>query len=167
MINFAAESHVDRSITSPISFINTNVLGTANLLYECYNYWKNINKKNFRFLHVSTDEVFGSLGVRGYFTEQSPYNPSSPYSASKASSDHIVRAWHHTYKLPILITNCSNNYGPYQFPEKLIPLTIINCLKGNAVPDTDGNEGLRSLEIIIGAYLSAKEGKIVSLPLDK
>jgi len=128
IINFAAESHVDRSIDNPMDFIQTNVLGTSVLLNISTKYWKRINNRSFTFIHVSTDEVFGSLGKDGLFSETSPYKPSSPYSASKASSDHLVRAWHKTYGLPSIITNCSNNYGPYQYPEKLIPLTITNCL---------------------------------------
>jgi dTDP-glucose 4,6-dehydratase len=133
IVHFAAESHVDRSIDNPMDFINTNVLGTASLLNASLEYSSN-NKRNFRFLHVSTDEVFGSLGKDGFFTESTPYDPSSPYSASKASSDHLVRAWHRTYGLPVLITNCSNNYGPFQFPEKLIPLMIANCIDQKPLP---------------------------------
>ena len=146
VINFAAESHVDRSIDGPKEFINTNILGTFNLLETTLNYWKNLTKeknKNFRFLHISTDEVYGSLGQSGSFKERTPYNPSSPYSASKASSDHLVNAWNHTFNLPTLITNCSNNYGPFQFPEKLIPLMIINCLKGNNLPIYGNGENIR------------------------
>jgi len=136
IVNFAAESHVDRSIDSPKEFINTNIMGTYNLLDISLKYWRNLsqNNNNFKLLHISTDEVYGSLGEKDYFTELTSYNPSSPYSASKASSDHLVKAWYHTYNLPIQITNCSNNYGPYQFPEKLIPLIIINCLKNNPLP---------------------------------
>ena len=138
IINFAAESHVDRSIFSPIEFIKTNVLGTTYLLIYVLEYYNSLSKnkkENFRFLHVSTDEVFGSLNENeNPFNEETPYKPNSPYSASKASSDHLVRAFAHTYKLPILITNCSNNYGPYQFPEKLIPLIIQNALKNIALP---------------------------------
>ena len=136
VINFAAETHVDRSISSPSIFLNTNVLGTYFLL-ECFKkYWEKHNKpNNWRFLHISTDEVFGSLNLEEKpFNEDSPYKPRSPYSASKASSDHLVRAWHDTYSLPTLITNCSNNYGPFQFPEKLIPLTITNILRGKKIP---------------------------------
>jgi len=132
LINFAAESHVDRSIDSPNKFINTNVIGTLNLL-ECSRQYYNKNK-NFKFLHVSTDEVYGSLKKSGLFTEKTPYNPSSPYAASKASSDHLVKAWGKTYDLPVLITNCSNNYGPFQFPEKLIPLIISNCIDNKPLP---------------------------------
>ncbi len=137
IINFAAESHVDRSIDGPFEFIQTNIVGTAVLLDEANNYYKTLTgemKAGFRFLHVSTDEVFGSLGDDDYFTENTAYDPSSPYSASKASSDHLVRAWSRTFGLPILITNCSNNYGPYQFPEKLIPLMILNCLQEKNLP---------------------------------
>lgn len=137
VVNFAAESHVDRSIDGPMEFINTNVLGTAVLLDTALRYWRGLDgaaKKAFRFHHVSTDEVFGSLGDEGMFTETTPYDPSSPYSASKAGSDHIVRAWHRTFGLPVLISNCSNNYGGYQFPEKLIPLMILNCLEYKPLP---------------------------------
>jgi dTDP-glucose 4,6-dehydratase len=138
VMHLAAESHVDRSIDGPGEFIQTNIVGTYALLEEARNYWSSLNhkkKQNFRFHHVSTDEVFGDLEVDGgLFTEETSYAPSSPYSASKASSDHLVRAWHRTYKLPILITNCSNNYGPYQFPEKLIPLIILNALEGKDLP---------------------------------
>mgnify|MGYP003976141823 CR=1 FL=1 len=132
IVHFAAESHVDRSIDGPMDFIHTNIVGTSILLNEATKYYNaNIaesNSREFKFLHVSTDEVFGSLNEDGFFVETTPYDPSSPYSASKASSDHLVRAWHRTYGLPILITNCSNNYGPFQFPEKLIPLMIANCI---------------------------------------
>ena len=138
VMHLAAESHVDRSIDGPGEFIQTNIFGTYALLEEARNYWFSLNdkkKQNFRFLHVSTDEVYGDLeDGEGLFTEETSYAPSSPYSASKASSDHLVRAWHRTYKLPILITNCSNNYGPYQFPEKLIPLIILNALEGRDLP---------------------------------
>jgi len=137
IIHFAAESHVDRSIEGPSQFIQTNIVGTSILIEEATTYFNSLNKekkKSFRFLHVSTDEVFGELGGKGKFTEKTPYNPSSPYSASKASSDHLVRAWHRTFGLPVLITNCSNNYGPYQFPEKLIPLLIINAVSDKQLP---------------------------------
>jgi dTDP-glucose 4,6-dehydratase len=137
IVHFAAESHVDRSIDGPDDFINTNILGTYNLLKQAKNYQEQLSqpdKSTFRFLHVSTDEVFGSLGDSGYFSELTPYAPNSPYSASKASSDHLVRAWFHTYGLPVLTTNCSNNYGPYQFPEKLIPVIIFNALDGKPLP---------------------------------
>ena len=137
IFHLAAESHVDRSISGPLEFINTNIVGTCILLDVAHEYWSkstDLKRSSFRFQHISTDEVFGSLGEKGFFTEQSHYNPSSPYSASKAASDHLVRAWHRTYGLPVIITNCSNNYGPYQFPEKLIPLMIINAIKGNSLP---------------------------------
>ncbi len=135
IFHFAAESHVDRSIRGPEAFVETNVQGTFNLLEESLKFWKNRGRpEGFRFLHISTDEVYGSLGSQGYFTEETPYNPSSPYSASKASSDHFVKAYFRTYNLPAIITNCSNNYGPYQFPEKLIPLMILNILDGKPLP---------------------------------
>ena len=137
VINFAAESHVDRSIDSPGEFIQTNVVGTFELLEAFRNYHAaspDKDRASLRFLHVSTDEVYGSLGAKGYFTEETPYAPSSPYSVSKAGADHLVRAYHHTYGLPVLITNCSNNYGPYQFPEKLIPLIIQKALAGEPLP---------------------------------
>ena len=137
IINFAAESHVDRSIDSPEPFIQTNVLGTFQLLEAARRYWRRLPKDrvdDFRFLHVSTDEVYGSLGADGMFTETSRYQPNSPYSASKAGSDHLVRAYFHTYGMPVLTTNCSNNYGPYQFPEKLIPLMIHNASHGKPLP---------------------------------
>jgi dTDP-glucose 4,6-dehydratase len=137
VFHFAAESHVDRSIVHAEDFVQTNVLGTFTMLEAARVYWNNLaddRKENFRFLHVSTDEVFGSLGPEGWFTEETPYAPNSPYSASKASSDHFVRAFHHTYGLPTVITNCSNNYGPYQFPEKMIPLMILNAISGKPLP---------------------------------
>lgn len=137
VVNFAAESHVDRSIDNPLEFIQTNVMGTGTLLYQAYKYYKELpadDKAAFRFHHVSTDEVYGSLGEEGLFEEITPYDPSSPYSASKAGSDHLVRAWKRTFGLPTMITNCSNNYGAYQFPEKLIPLIILNCLAGKSLP---------------------------------
>ena len=137
VVNFAAESHVDRSIDGPAAFVETNVVGTLALLEAARDYWKSLEgdaAANFRFLHVSTDEVYGSLGSEGKFTEQTAYAPNSPYSASKAASDHLVRAFHHTYGLPALTTNCSNNYGPYQFPEKLIPLVIQKALAGEPLP---------------------------------
>lgn len=137
IINFAAESHVDRSIDGPGAFIETNVTGTFQLLDASLRYWQKLDhakRDSFRFLHVSTDEVYGSLGDEGYFTETTPYSPNSPYSASKASSDHLVRAWNHTYGLPTMITNCSNNYGPHQFPEKLIPLVTLNAIEGKPLP---------------------------------
>jgi dTDP-glucose 4,6-dehydratase len=137
VVNFAAESHVDRSIDGPAAFIETNVVGTFNLLDCARAYWSRLEgpkRLAFRFLHVSTDEVYGSLGPEGLFTERTAYAPNSPYSASKAASDHLVRAWHHTYGLPVLTTNCSNNYGPYQFPEKLIPLMIAKAIAGEPLP---------------------------------
>jgi dTDP-glucose 4,6-dehydratase len=137
VINFAAESHVDRSIDGPAAFVQTNVVGTLALLEAVRDYWRGLAgdaRDGFRFLHVSTDEVYGSLGDTGKFTEDTPYAPNSPYSASKAASDHLVRAFHHTYGLPVLTTNCSNNYGPYQFPEKLIPLIIARALAGEPLP---------------------------------
>lgn len=133
VIHLAAESHVDRSIEDPLAFVRTNVLGTATLLDEARNFWKS-NGIEGRFYHVSTDEVYGELGPTGYFTESTPYAPRSPYSASKAGSDHLVRAYHHTFGLPVVISNCSNNYGPNQFPEKLIPLMIHNLRKGLPLP---------------------------------
>lgn len=137
IVNFAAESHVDRSIDGPAQFIQTNVVGTLALLECARDYWRELpegRKEEFRFLHVSTDEVYGSLGTEGLFTETTAYAPNSPYSASKAASDHLVRAFHHTYGLPALTTNCSNNYGPYQFPEKLIPLVIAKAVAGEPIP---------------------------------
>ncbi len=134
VMHLAAESHVDRSIDGPGAFIETNITGTFNLLQAALHYWRNTGPEGFRFHHISTDEVFGSLGPTGRFTEQSPYDPRSPYSASKAASDHLVRAWHETYDLPVVLSNCSNNYGPYQFPEKLIPVTILNALEGKPLP---------------------------------
>ncbi len=142
IIHFAAESHVDRSIHGPSEFIQSNIIGTFNLLEACRRYWSG-GQQNKLFLHVSTDEVYGSLGAEGLFTEQTAYDPSSPYSASKASSDHLVRAYHRTYDLPALITNCSNNYGPYQFPEKLIPLMILNALEGKPLPVYGKGENVR------------------------
>ena len=133
IIHLAAESHVDRSIMDPMAFVKTNVLGTAILLNACIKAWSD-NFKDKLFYHVSTDEVYGSLGETGFFTEDTPYDPRSPYSASKAASDHLVRAWHHTYGLPVLTTHCSNNYGPFHFPEKLIPLVIHQALSGKPLP---------------------------------
>lgn len=137
VMHLAAESHVDRSIDGPRPFIETNIVGTFNLLEAARHHWDTLEgaaRESFRFLHVSTDEVFGSLGADGLFTEESPYQPRSPYSSSKASADHLVRAWYHTFGLPVLITNCSNNYGPYQFPEKLIPVMILNAVGGKPLP---------------------------------
>ena len=137
IMHLAAESHVDRSIDGPSEFIQTNIIGTYALLEEARAYWSGLpeeRRKKFRFHHISTDEVYGTLGATGLFEETTPYAPNSPYSASKASSDHLVRAWHHTYGLPVVTTNCSNNYGPYQFPEKLIPLVTLNALEGKPLP---------------------------------
>lgn len=137
VMHLAAESHVDRSIDSPRPFIESNIIGTFNLLEAARRYWQQLpesEQQTFRFHHISTDEVYGSLGATGLFTEETRYDPRSPYSASKASSDHLVRAWHYTYGLPVLVTNCSNNYGPWQFPEKLIPVIILNAIAGNTLP---------------------------------
>ncbi|HEX8394648.1 MAG TPA: dTDP-glucose 4,6-dehydratase [Longimicrobium sp.] len=146
VLHLAAESHVDRSIDGPGEFIQTNVVGTFVLLEEARRYWTTLSgaeREDFRFVHVSTDEVFGSLGATGYFTEETPYSPNSPYSASKAGSDHLARAWHHTYGLPTVVTNCSNNYGPYQFPEKLIPLMVLSALAGRPLPVYGRGENVR------------------------
>jgi dTDP-glucose 4,6-dehydratase len=137
VLHLAAESHVDRSIDGPGAFIHTNVVGTYTLLEAARRHWTSLPEAeaaDFRFVHVSTDEVYGSLGTEGFFTETTSYDPRSPYSASKASSDHLARAWHHTYGLPVVVTNCSNNYGPYQFPEKLIPVVILNAIAGRPIP---------------------------------
>lgn len=146
IMHLAAESHVDRSITGAADFIHTNVIGTFTLLEAARHYWSGLEgeeKDRFRFLHVSTDEVYGSLGDDGLFTEDTPYDPSSPYSASKASSDHLAKAWHRTYGLPVVVSNCSNNYGPFHFPEKLIPLTILNALAGEPLPVYGKGENVR------------------------
>jgi dTDP-glucose 4,6-dehydratase len=146
IVNLAAESHVDRSIDGPAAFVETNVVGTFRLLEAARRYWSGLPAAEadaFRFVHVSTDEVYGSLGPEGAFTETTPYQPNSPYSASKASSDHFVRAYHHTYGLPVLTTNCSNNYGPYQFPEKLIPLMILNAIEGKPLPVYGDGQNVR------------------------
>tara|TARA_R110002124_G_scaffold274973_1_gene445114 strand:- start:13401 stop:14465 length:1065 start_codon:yes stop_codon:yes gene_type:complete len=137
VMHLAAESHVDRSITGAANFVQTNIIGSFTMLEAARAYWSGLDteaKACFRFLHVSTDEVYGSLGETGFFTEQTPYDPSSPYSASKAASDHLAKAWARTYGMPVVVSNCSNNYGPYQFPEKLIPLTILNAMEGKALP---------------------------------
>ena len=137
IIHLAAESHVDRSIDNPLNFIESNIMGTFNLLEATRAYWEKISdikKKLFRFIHISTDEVFGSLGLSGKFDENTKYSPRSPYSSSKASSDHLVQSWHHTYGLPTIVSNCSNNFGPYQFPEKLIPLSILKGIRGEKIP---------------------------------
>lgn len=146
LVNFAAESHVDRSIDGPAPFIETNIVGTFTLLEECKTYMAELDEAraaDFRLLHVSTDEVYGSLGDSGLFTEETPFAPNSPYSASKASSDHLVRAYYHTFGLPTLTTNCSNNYGPYQFPEKLIPVIILKALKGEQIPIYGDGKNIR------------------------
>lgn len=146
IMHLAAESHVDRSITGSAEFVRTNINGTHSMLEAARGYWEGLAtdaKAKFRFLHISTDEVFGSLGEDGLFHEATPYDPRSPYSASKASSDHLVRAWHHTYGLPTLISNCSNNYGPYHFPEKLIPLIILNALEGKPLPVYGNGSNIR------------------------
>ncbi|WP_176329859.1 dTDP-glucose 4,6-dehydratase [Thioflexithrix psekupsensis] len=146
IMHLAAESHVDRSIDGPKPFIDTNIVGTYHLLEVTRAYWNSLEatqQAQFRFHHISTDEVYGSLGETGLFTETTAYQPNSPYSASKAASDHLVRAWHHTFKLPVVTTNCSNNYGPYQFPEKLIPLMILNGLAGKPLPIYGRGENIR------------------------
>ena len=146
VMHLAAESHVDRSITGPAAFMQTNIVGTYILLEAARTYWNGLegeHKVGFRFHHISTDEVFGSLGESGLFTEETPYEPNSPYSASKAASDHLVRAWHHTYGLPVITTNCSNNYGPYHFPEKLIPLMILNAVNGKPLPVYGNGDNIR------------------------
>ena len=156
VVNFAAESHVDRSIEGPEEFLHTNILGTFRLLEAARQFWSapssDVTEK--RFLHISTDEVYGSLGPGGYFTETTPYDPSSPYSASKAASDHLVNAYHRTYSLPTLITNSSNNYGPFQFPEKLIPLIVINAIKGNSLPVYGDGKNVRDW-LHVGDHCSA------------
>lgn len=157
IVNFAAESHVDRSIDGPAAFVQTNVVGTLALLEAARDYWKGLEgvaKEGFRFLHVSTDEVYGSLGDSGKFSEQTPYAPNSPYSASKAASDHLVRAFHHTYGLPVLTTNCSNNYGPYQFPEKLIPLVIAKAIAGEPLPVYGDGKNVRDW-LYVGDHCAA------------
>ncbi len=167
VFHFAAESHVDRSIDGPLVFVETNVLGTANLLSECLEYWKqNGASKSFRFVHISTDEVFGSLGKTGAFHEKTPYAPNSPYSASKAASDHLVRAWSKTYQFPTIITNCSNNYGPRQTPEKLIPRMILRALAGESLPIFGEGKNIRDwihvhdhVQGIWNAYDSGRPGE--------
>ena len=146
VMHLAAESHVDRSISGPAAFIETNIVGTYTLLEAAREYWSGLAaecRNTFRFHHISTDEVYGSLGDTGFFTEDTAYQPNSPYSASKASSDHLVRAWHHTYGLPVVTTNCSNNYGPYHFPEKLIPLIILNACNGKPLPIYGKGDNIR------------------------
>ena len=157
VVNFAAESHVDRSIDGPAAFVQTNVVGTLALLEAVRDYWRSLEgaaRDAFRFLHVSTDEVYGSLGDTGKFTEETAYAPNSPYSASKAASDHLVRAFHHTYGLPVLTTNCSNNYGPYQFPEKLIPLIIARALAGEPLPIYGDGKNVRDW-LYVGDHCAA------------
>lgn len=146
VLHLAAESHVDRSISGPKQFVDTNVIGTYNLLEAARQYWVGLDdseKAAFRFLHVSTDEVYGSLGADGLFTEETPYDPSSPYSASKAASDHLAKAWHRTYGLPVVVSNCSNNYGPFHFPEKLIPLVTLNALESKPLPVYGKGDNIR------------------------
>ena len=173
VIHLAAESHVDRSIDGPAGFIQTNVVGTFTLLQEARRHWSRLGPKarrSFRFLHVSTDEVFGSLSGSGFFTEETPYAPNSPYSASKASADHLVRAWHHTYGLPAIITNCSNNYGPYQFPEKLVPLTIINAVQGKPLPVYGRGDNVRDwlfvadhIEALLAVLANGHVGEVYTI----
>jgi dTDP-glucose 4,6-dehydratase len=167
VVHLAAETHVDRSIDSAKAFVSTNVFGTFTMLEAALAYWRGLpqeRRKTFRFHHVSTDEVFGSLGVEGAFNEASPYRPNSPYSATKAASDHLVRAWHATYGLPVVLSNCSNNFGPYQFPEKLIPLMILNCLEGKELPvyGNGGNERdwLHVEDHVRALLLVAGEGRV-------
>ena len=169
VVNFAAETHVDRSIDGPFDFITTNVVGTGVLLSAVTEHWKNLSgdkKDQFRFLHISTDEVFGSLALNETtaFKEDTPYNPRSPYAATKASSDHLVRAWHHTYGLPTLITNCSNNYGPYQFPERLIPLVILCGLEDKRIPVYGDGKNVRDWLYVEdhceGIFLVLEQGQI-------
>jgi dTDP-glucose 4,6-dehydratase len=165
LVNFAAESHVDNSIHSPGDFIKTNIFGTFSLLEAARGYWNSLQaskKESFRFLHVSTDEVYGTLGDTGKFNEELPYRPNSPYSASKAGSDHLVRAWHHTYKLPTVTTNCSNNYGPRQYPEKLIPTMITNAISGKHLPVYGNGKNIRDWihveDHAHGVYLALTKG---------
>lgn len=167
VMHLAAESHVDRSIDGPSDFIQSNIVGTYTILEVARNYWQALNesnKKAFRFHHISTDEVFGALGKQGLFTEETCYDPSSPYSASKAASDHLVRAWHRTYGLPIVISNCSNNYGPYQFPEKLIPLVILNAIEGKSLPIYGKGEQIRDWLYVVdhvkALYKIMSEGEV-------
>jgi dTDP-glucose 4,6-dehydratase len=167
VMHLAAESHVDRSIDGPADFIETNIVGTYALLEVARAYWSGLSpdrKQAFRFHHVSTDEVYGSLGPDGLFTERTPYAPNSPYSASKASSDHLVRAWHQTYGLPVILTNCSNNYGPFQFPEKMIPLMILNALDGKQLPVYGSGDNVRDWLYVddhaVALWKVAKLGKV-------
>lgn len=165
IMHLAAESHVDRSIDGPAAFIETNLVGTFTLLDESLAYWRNLSNdraRHFKFMHISTDEVYGSLGEKGLFREDTPYAPTSPYSATKAGSDHLVRAWNHTYGFPTVVTNCSNNYGPYHFPEKLIPLVIINAIEGKPLPIYGKGENIRDWLYVddhaAALLLVAKEG---------
>lgn len=167
VMHLAAESHVDRSITGPADFIQTNIVGTYTLLEAARNYWNGLEadkKAQFKFHHISTDEVYGTLGEDGLFTEETAYEPNSPYSASKASSDHLVRAWHHTFGLPVVTTNCSNNYGPYHFPEKLIPLVILNAVNGKPLPIYGKGDNIRDWLYVEdharALYLVMNEGKL-------
>ncbi|PAJ74746.1 dTDP-glucose 4,6-dehydratase [Pseudoalteromonas sp. NBT06-2] len=167
IMHLAAESHVDRSIDGPGEFIETNIVGTYTLLEAARNYYSYLNgnkKSGFRFHHISTDEVYGDLGETGLFTEETSYEPNSPYSASKAASDHLVRAWHRTYNLPIVVTNCSNNYGPFHFPEKLIPLVILNALEGKDLPIYGSGKQIRDWLFVEdharALYLVVREGKL-------
>ena len=167
VMHLAAESHVDRSITGPAEFIQTNIVGTYTLLEAARNHWNKLQgdkKAAFRFHHISTDEVYGTLGAEGFFTEDTSYEPNSPYSASKASSDHLVRAWHHTYGLPVVTTNCSNNYGPYHFPEKLIPLVILNAVNGKPLPIYGKGDNIRDWLYVEdharALYLVLNKGKL-------
>ncbi len=169
IFHLAAESHVDRSIDAPITFLESNVMGTFNLLEAAKSHWENLSgerKRYFRFHHISTDEVFGSLGDSGQFSESSPYDPRSPYSASKAASDHLVNAWHHTYGLPVITTNCSNNFGPWQFPEKLIPVVILKALSDQKIPLYGDGRNVRDwlyVEDHVDALLiAATKGKLGS-----
>lgn len=154
IMHLAAESHVDRSISQPSAFMQTNIIGTYTLLEVALAYWQRTQNKRFVFHHISTDEVFGDLQSGGYFTEDSPYQPSSPYSASKASADHLVRAWHRTYRLPVVLSNCSNNYGPFQHPEKLIPLVISKALAGETIPVYGDGQQVRDW-LYVGDHVSA------------
>jgi dTDP-glucose 4,6-dehydratase len=173
VFHLAAESHVDRSIDRPDTFIRTNVGGTCNLLTEATRHWERLDSEagsQFRFVHISTDEVYGSLGENGLFAESSPYRPNSPYSASKAASDHFVRAWHKTYGLPVIVTNCSNNYGPYQFPEKFIPLVILNALEGKPLPIYGKGDQVRDwiyvddhVAAICSAYVFGETGHVYNI----
>lgn len=170
VVHFAAESHVDRSIVGPRAFVETNINGTFNLLEESLKLWRRKGEKNFRFLHVSTDEVYGSLGSEGYFTEDTPYDPSSPYSASKAASDHLVKAYYRTYGFPAIVTNCSNNYGPYQFPEKLIPLMIMNIIEEKPLPVYGDGKNVRDwlyvldhCEAVLSAFENGRAGETYNI----